>query len=152
MASEAVTPPDGRLPAAGGTALISASVVIKGEIAGGEDLAVEGRVEGRIDLPVNALTIGRRGRVRAHVVARTVVILGEFVGTITAADSVDVRPGASVDGDIVAPRVSIAQGSRFQGSIDMQERVQPPARASDRQGGVALESPGPWRPPTVRGY
>jgi cytoskeletal protein CcmA (bactofilin family) len=133
MSSEAMAPADDRLPAAKGTVLIGTSVVIKGELGGTEDLTIEGRVEGRIELPANSVTIGQRGRVKAHVVAKSVFVLGELIGNITASESVEVRESASVDGDIVAPRVLIAQGSHFRGSIDMQRSVQPHPQPSDRR-------------------
>jgi cytoskeletal protein CcmA (bactofilin family) len=71
--------------------------------------------------------------VKAHVVAKSVVVLGELIGNITASESVEVRESASVDGDIVAPRVLIAQGSHFRGSIDMQRSVQSHPQPSDRR-------------------
>ena len=101
---------------------IGKSVVIKGELNGSEDLTVEGHVEGKIELRDHVLTIGPNGKIRAQVFAKAVIVLGEVNGNITATERVDIRDGGSVDGDIVSPRVAIAEGAHFRGSVDMQRK------------------------------
>ena len=101
---------------------IGKSVVIKGELNGSEDLTIEGQVEGKIELRQNVLTIGPNGKIKAQVFAKAVIILGEVTGNVTASEKVDIRDNGSVDGDIVSPRVAIAEGAHFRGSIDMQRR------------------------------
>ena len=103
------------------TVNIGKSVVIKGELNGSEDLTIEGQVDGKIELRQNVLTIGPNGRIKAQVFAKSVVILGEVTGNVTATEKVDIRDNGSVDGDIAAPRVAIAEGAHFRGSIDMQK-------------------------------
>lgn len=100
---------------------IGKSVVIKGELNGSEDLTIEGQVEGKIELRQNVLTIGPNGRIKAQVFAKAVIILGEVTGNVTASEKVDIRDNGSVDGDIASPRVAIAEGAHFRGSIDMQK-------------------------------
>jgi cytoskeletal protein CcmA (bactofilin family) len=102
------------------TVNIGKSVIIKGELNGSEDLAIEGQVEGKIELRQNVLTIGPNGKIKAQVFAKSVVILGEVTGNVTATEKVEIRDNGSVDGDITAPRVAIAEGAHFRGSIDMQ--------------------------------
>jgi cytoskeletal protein CcmA (bactofilin family) len=102
------------------TVNIGKSVVIKGELSGSEDLTIEGHVEGKIELRQNVLTIGPNGKIKAQVFAKAVIILGEVTGNVTASEKVDIRDNGSVDGDIAAPRVAIAEGAHFRGSIDMQ--------------------------------
>ena len=103
------------------TVNIGKSVIIKGELNGSEDLTIEGQVEGKIELRQNVLTIGPNGRIKAQVFAKSVVVLGEVTGNVTASEKVDIRDNGSVDGDIAAPRVAIAEGAHFRGSIDMQK-------------------------------
>lgn len=110
---------------------IGKSVIIKGELSGSEDLTIEGQVDGKIELRQNVLTIGANGRIKAEIVANTVVVLGEVTGNITATERVDIRDNGSVDGDLAAPRVAIADGAHFRGSIDMQK--QGSAKASPEQ-------------------
>ena len=109
---------------------IGKSVVIKGELSGSEDLTIEGNVEGKIELRDNILTIGPNGKIRAEVFAKSVVVLGEVSGNVTASEKVDIRDNGSVDGDIISPRVAIAEGAHFRGSVDMQRAGSKPAAAA----------------------
>lgn len=110
---------------------IGKSVVIKGELSGSEDLTIEGQVDGKIELRDNVLTIGTNGKIKAEVFAKTVVVLGEVVGNVTASEKVDIRDNGSVDGDITSPKVAIAEGAHFRGAIDMNRgtgQVRPDAK------------------------
>src|SRR6187431_422742 len=98
---------------------IGKSVVIKGELNGSEDLTIEGHVEGKIELRDHVLTIGPNGKIKAEVFAKAVIVLGEVAGNVSATEKVDIRDRGSVDGDIVSPRVAIAEGAHFRGSVDM---------------------------------
>jgi len=122
---------------------IGKSVVIKGELSGSEDLTIEGQVDGKIELRQNILTIGPNGRIKAEIFAKAVVVQGEVVGNITATEKVDIRDAGSVDGDLAAPRIAIADGAHFRGSIDMKrEGGAKPAQA----GTAAAAQPAPGRP------
>ena len=101
---------------------IGKSVVIKGELSGSEDLTIEGQVEGKIELRQNILTIGANAKIKAQIFAKAIVIQGEVHGNVTATEKVDIRDAGSVDGDLSAPRVAIADGAHFRGSIDMQRQ------------------------------
>ena len=117
---------------------IGKSVVIKGELSGSEDLTIEGNVEGKIELRDNTLTIGPNGKIRAEVFAKQVIVLGEVTGNVTASEKVDIRDNGSVDGDVTAPRVAIAEGAHFRGAIDMQQR--PPTKAPGTATATAKET------------
>jgi cytoskeletal protein CcmA (bactofilin family) len=129
---------------------IGKSVVIKGELNGSEDLTIEGHVEGTIQLRDHVLTIGPNGKIKAQVFAKAVIVLGEVTGNVTASDKVDIRDNGSVDGDIISPRVAIAEGAHFRGSVDMQRKAasatapQPtakPAPAAQPQAAAAAPQP-----------
>ncbi len=119
---------------------IGKSVVIKGELNGSEDLTVEGHVEGKIELRQHALTIGPNGKIKAQVFAKSVIVLGAVTGNITATESVSLRDSGSVDGDIAAPRVAIAEGAHFRGSIDMQRTASAP-RSGEAKADSQLTQP-----------
>ncbi len=121
---------------------IGKSVVIKGELNGSEDLTIEGHVEGTIQLRDHVLTIGPNGRIKAQVFAKAVIVLGEVTGNVTASEKVDIRDNGSVDGDIVSPRVAIAEGAHFRGSVDMQ-RKGAPAQAAKPGPQAAAPQPAP---------
>lgn len=130
---------------------IGKSVVIKGELSGSEDLTIEGQVEGKIELRQNILTIGPNGRIKAQVAAKAVVVQGQVTGDITASERVDIRDNGSVDGDLVAPRVAIADGAHFRGSIDMQRQGAknagaPPSQAAPSSQGQGSQSKSDSRP------
>src|SRR4026208_2072676 len=99
---------------------IGKSVVIKGELNGSEDLTIEGQVEGKIELRQNVLTIGPNGKIKAAVFAKSVIVLGEVVGNVTASEKVDIRDNGSVDGDLISPRGAIAEGAPFRGRAGVQ--------------------------------
>jgi cytoskeletal protein CcmA (bactofilin family) len=109
--------------ARGEMTLISKSVVIKGEISCGEDLYIDGQVEGTIDPKGNRLTIGPNGRVKANVNACAVVVQGKLEGNIHASDRVDLKQSAIVMGDVVTQRISIDEGAYFKGSVNVQKEA-----------------------------
>jgi cytoskeletal protein CcmA (bactofilin family) len=102
------------------TVNIGKSVVIKGELSGSEDLTIEGQVEGKIELRQNLLTIGPNAKIKAQVFAKTVVVEGHVQGNVTAGERIDIRDKGVVEGNLAAPRVAIADGAQFRGSVDMQ--------------------------------
>src|SRR5262245_22254596 len=120
---------------------IGKSIVIKGELNGSEDLTIEGQVEGTIQLADHVLTIGPNGRIKAQVFAKAVIVLGEVNGNVPATDKLDIRDKGSVDGDLRWPRVAIAEGAHFRGSLDMQ-RKGPPAKA-DIKPAASAAAPAP---------
>ena len=102
---------------------IGQSVVIKGELSCGEDLYIDGQVEGTIDPKGNRLTIGPNGRVKANVTARVVVVQGKLEGNIQASDRVDLKQSAVVMGNIATQRISIDEGVYFKGSVNIQKEA-----------------------------
>jgi cytoskeletal protein CcmA (bactofilin family) len=108
---------------------IGKSIVIKGELSGSEDLTVEGEVEGKIELRDHVLTIGSNARITAQVTAKAIVVFGHVRGNLSAAEKVDIRESGSVEGDVVSPRVAIADGAHFRGSVDMQRKEQPVSKS-----------------------
>jgi cytoskeletal protein CcmA (bactofilin family) len=135
------------------TVNIGKSVVIKGELSGSEDLTIEGQVDGKIELRQNVLTIGPNGKIKAQVFAKSVIILGEVTGNVTASEKVDIRDNGSVDGDIAAPRVAIAEGAHFRGSIDMQRTGAGTAASTAKpaEKAEAKSAPAPANQPAAAG-
>lgn len=98
---------------------IGQSIKIKGELTGNEDLTIDGNFEGKILLKDHHLTIGNNGHITAEIEAKSVMIHGEVIGNVRADDKVEISPSGSVNGDLSAPRVMLADGSSFKGAIDM---------------------------------
>ncbi len=127
---------------------IGKSVVIKGDLTGSEDLTIEGQVEGKIELRQNVLTIGANGKIKAQIFAKIVIVQGEVQGNITATERIDIRDNGSVDGDLSSPRIAIADGAHFRGSIDMQRQAAKPGEAKPAD--VKPAVPGVPTPPVVK--
>ena len=98
---------------------IGNSVVIKGELSGSEDLTLYGQMQGSVKLPEHTLTIGPQAEIKADIAAKAVVIAGAIVGTVIASERVEIQATGSVTGDILSPRLTIADGGYFLGKIDM---------------------------------
>lgn len=95
------------------------SVIIKGELSGSEDLTLTGQMQGSVRLPDHTLTIGPNARIEAEITAKVVVITGAVAGNVTASESVAIQNTGSVTGDIVSPRLAIADGGFLRGRVDM---------------------------------
>lgn len=106
-------------------AWIGESIVIKGNLTSLEDMTIAGRVEGDVTVKEHTVVIAPRARVRGNIVAHTVTIHGEVLGTITAQQKVEVGETGSVEGDISTPRMVVAEGAVLHGQL-----------------GVAMASPG----------
>ncbi len=120
-------PPPQRAAESTSRAVIGASLELQGELSGNEDLLIEGRVQGKIQLSQNVVTVGAKGRVSAGVHARVISIEGEVDGNLVAEELIMLKKSARVRGDLVAPRVVIEDGARFKGTIDMDPAKSAPA-------------------------
>jgi cytoskeletal protein CcmA (bactofilin family) len=100
-------------------ATIGRSLVIKGEITGTEALYIDGRIEGKIVLTDNRVTIGRNGTVQADISARDVVVMGKVTGNIECTDRVDIRNEGVVNGNIATVRISVEDGAVLKGGIEV---------------------------------
>jgi cytoskeletal protein CcmA (bactofilin family) len=100
-------------------ATIGRTLVIKGEVTGAESLYIDGRIEGKITLPDNRVTIGRNGTVQANISAREVVVMGKVNGNIECSDRVDIRSEGSVTGDVSTVRISVEDGAILKGGIQV---------------------------------
>ncbi len=102
-----------------GIAVIGRSITIDGDLRGEEDLRVEGDINGTIQLPNHSLTIGKEGRLKADAYAKAVTVDGEINGDLYGSECVSIRANARVVGNVVASSVTLEEGARFKGSIDM---------------------------------
>lgn len=99
--------------------LLGRSLVLKGELTGGEDLVIEGQFEGTINLQDHCLTVGPEAKVKAHIQASRVVVRGSVKGNISARDRIEIRKTGSVVGDLVGQGIAIEEGAYFKGSIEI---------------------------------
>jgi cytoskeletal protein CcmA (bactofilin family) len=114
------SPPRSSAPSASReAAVIGASINIDGDVRGDEDLLIEGEVSGTVQLKNNSLTIGPQGKVRADVYAHSIYVDGYLEGDLFGSERVHIRKSAQVKGNVTSPRVSVEDGAKFKGAIEM---------------------------------
>jgi cytoskeletal protein CcmA (bactofilin family) len=104
-------------------ARIGKSIVICGEVKGSEDLIVDGRVEGTVNLADSRLTIGPKANLAANVSARDILVLGQVKGNLVASGRVELHAGCVVEGDIRALRLAVEDNAVFRGKVDLTQTV-----------------------------
>ncbi len=104
-------------------AVIGPSIQIKGDLSGEEDLIIQGKVHGTIQLREKSLTVGSKGQVDANVLAHSIVVEGVVNGDLYGSERVSLRKTGNVQGNIISPKVSLDEGCRFKGSIDMDQEM-----------------------------
>jgi len=101
------------------------SLLIKGHISAGEDLILQGRIEGKVSLPGHVLTIGPEAQISAEILARTLIIQGSLTGNVTATERFEIRPNGRMTGDVTCPSVVMTGGSEISGRVDMRRSFAP---------------------------
>ena len=99
-------------------AWVGKSILFRGDLIGLEDMSIDGRVEGTIELRDHNLTIGPDAHIQADIVAKVVTVHGAVVGTITASDAVHIGETGSVDGNITSRRLAMADGAIVKGHVN----------------------------------
>lgn len=118
--SRGTEPASSRTATRGGEcAVIGRSIEINGDVRGNEDLRIEGDVSGTVELRNSNLTIGKEGKVRADVYAKSITVDGTTEGDLYASERIVVHVNANARGNITAPRVGIEEGAKFKGTIEM---------------------------------
>jgi len=118
-------------------ARLGASLVVKGDISGGEDLQIDGTVEGSISLQGQRLTIGPTAKLNSEILAGEVVVYGKVEGNLRVRDRVEIKKDSSVMGDITTARISIEDGAYFKGRIEI-DRANPPVAENPKSVGVPV--------------
>lgn len=123
-----------------GNAVVGEAILVNGDISGTQDLLVDGRVEGSIKLGQHSVIVGKKGRVKATIHARTIIVEGQVEGDLHGDEQILVRRTGDVNGNITAPRVGLEDGAKFKGSIDMEPKHAAHAHraiqaSSEKQGG-----------------
>jgi len=102
---------------------IGRHLVINGELSSDDDLTIEGTVQGFVSVRDATLTIEAPARVQADVRAAQVLVRGEVRGAIAASERIELSPSSSVEGSLSAGQIVVADGARFNGTIDMNRRT-----------------------------
>jgi cytoskeletal protein CcmA (bactofilin family) len=124
MSNETLNPPQPQSrerPLSPGVTRLGSTIILNGEIEAHEDMLVEGRFQGKITIPSGTLTVAKGARVEADVRVRALVLHGELKGPVRAAEKAVISETAVMNGDVITPRITIANGARFSGGIRMKE-------------------------------
>jgi cytoskeletal protein CcmA (bactofilin family) len=125
-------------------AVIGPSIHIDGDLRGEEDLLIEGEVNGTVQLKNNSLTIGPQGKLRADVYAHSIYVDGYMEGDLYGSERVHIRKTAQVRGNVTSPRVSVEDGAKFKGAIEMDpQAVQGALGAGRGKGPTPAPAPRP---------
>ena len=122
-ASAATASGAGTARRSGSGAIIGRSIQISGDVKGDEDLLIEGDVSGTVELRNHALTVGKEGKVKADIYARSITVDGSTEGDLFASERIAIRATANVSGNLLAPRVSLEDGARFKGAVEMDQQA-----------------------------
>jgi cytoskeletal protein CcmA (bactofilin family) len=114
-------------PGVKGAAVIGPRIRIKGDVSGDENLVIEGRVDGKVSLGEFRVDVGPNGQVNADIEAKVVKVDGQVQGDITGTEKVIISRSGNVRGNIKAPRMTLEDGAKFKGSIDMDPGDSKPA-------------------------
>ena len=106
-------------PGAGAPSRVCSEIRIHGDIFGKQDLLVDGEVDGSLTFPENTLTIGPNAKVKAHIKAQNVVLVGSVEGKIEVTERIELRSHCNVLGDIRTPRIMIENGAYVKGTIEV---------------------------------
>lgn len=129
-------------------ATIGKSITVRGDVSGDEDLLIQGRIEGSVNLKQHAVVVGREGEVKADVIARMITVEGLVEGNLTAEEQVILRASAVLQGNITSPRVVLEDGARFRGGVDTGE-MQPGAATHATGARTSQQASQPARTPAV---
>jgi cytoskeletal protein CcmA (bactofilin family) len=113
-------------------AWVGKSVLFRGDLIGLEDMVIDGRVEGTIELREHSLTIGPDAHIQADVVAKVVTVHGAIVGTITASEAIHIAETGSVEGNVTSPRLAMADGAVVKGVVDAGRKSEAPPKAQSK--------------------
>ncbi len=127
----AMNPNEPVYSSSGAAARLGASLHVKGEITGNEDLTIDGNVEGLVHLDDRKLTVGASAKITADIIAREVVVYGNVKGNLRARDRIEIKKDGSVVGDLTTARIMIEDGAYFKGSIEIDKSGDAPG-ASDK--------------------
>ena len=135
----------------GERATIGRSITIRGDVSGDEDLLIQGRVDGSVDLKQQSVTVGQEGRVKANIAGRVVIVEGEVEGDLQAEEQIILRSTATVKGDITASRVVLEDGASFRGGVDMGDPSEKSKRTADPLPALAKKTPSQTKAPPEPG-
>jgi len=100
--------------------IIGPSISIKGTLSGTEDLIIKGRVEGKIELKKNNITVDKSGSIKGDIYGKSITIEGEVQGNLLGEKKIVLQSSGKVRGDMRAPAINLEEGAKYKGNIAME--------------------------------
>ncbi|MFO0724683.1 MAG: polymer-forming cytoskeletal protein [Myxococcota bacterium] len=95
---------------------------LSGEIESDDDVFIAAKVEGSIDTS-RSLEIERGAEVRGPLSAARIRVVGTVIGALVAKERIELASSGAVIGDLHAPRMTISDGARFEGTVFMDRKA-----------------------------
>ena len=118
--------------------IIGGNLKVTGTIEADEPVAIVGPITADLLVPNHEVTVEANGRIDGHITARSITVFGGSMGRLIARDIVRVLEGATVRGDVAAPRIELEEGAIFNGRVE-------PARTEAAMRVAAYRQQGPGR-------
>jgi cytoskeletal protein CcmA (bactofilin family) len=93
------------------------TIALKGELRALEDITIEGRLDGPVFCESGSVILAPSADVTGDILARDITVFGRFAGQLIATDVVDVRPEATVSGQVLSRRFILDAGAQFNGRV-----------------------------------
>lgn len=102
----------------GGVSCISAGTVIKGEINTPTDLQIDGTFEGKV-YSKGKVKVGEKANIKGDIVCQNVEFCGTIAGNFYVKDTLSLKAGCKVEGDLNVRRLQVELDARFNGNCKM---------------------------------
>lgn len=103
--------------------VLGPTLKLQGALSADEDLIILATVEGTIAIPRRKLTLGKQAHVKADIRALRIIAEGTVDGDLHSEEAVIITKTADVSGNMFAPRISIENGAKFNGRIEMRRKA-----------------------------
>ena len=94
---------------------ISAGTVIKGEILSPNDIRIDGTFEGRVQSK-GRVVVGESAVIKGDIVCENVDLWGKVEGNLFVKDTLSLKEGCIVDGNLHIRRLAVELGATFNGN------------------------------------
>lgn len=129
--------------------IISADVMMTGNISSGGEIQFDGTLEG--DIQAGSLIIGEHASVKGEVICETVMVRGRVEGGIRA-KTVSLASSAYIQGDILHSSLSVESGAHFEGNCrHSDDPTSDAAKSEFRRTTATLAAPTPAPRPVTNG-
>lgn len=97
---------------------ISAGTIIKGEISSPYDIRIDGTFEGKIQTK-GRVVVGETATVKGDIICENIDLWGKVDGGVFVKDTLALKEGCVVNGNLHIKRLSVELGSTFNGNCKM---------------------------------